>query len=207
MTVERVESLDGKKCRVCFAEGGILPLSAQEAERLGLSAGRSISRAQFDGLWQLTERRAREKALLLLKMRDRTRSEMRQKLCQAPFPDGIVEETMAFLEEYGYLNDERYAAEYVELYRARKSRAELLQALLRRGVGRETVEKALGGCGEAGAGAAIAAVLRRRGYGKEGGERADQKTVAYLLRRGFSWEEIRRETARFQAREDGVRTL
>ncbi len=207
MTVEWVESLDGKKCRVCFAEGGFLPLSVQEAERLRLSAGCSISRAQFDGLWQLTERRAREKALLLLKMRDRTRSEMRQKLCQAPFPDGIVEETMAFLEEYGYLNDERYAAEYVELYRERKSRAELLQARLRRGVGRETAEKALGGCGEAGAGAAIAAVLRRRGYGREGGERADQKTVAYLLRRGFSWEEIRRETARFQAREDGVRTL
>lgn len=54
-------------------------------------------------------RTARDCALSLLEYRDRTEAEMRRKLKEREYAPEAVEETIYFLKEYHYLDDQEYA--------------------------------------------------------------------------------------------------
>lgn len=191
MTVDRIESLDKRRSKVFLDGDFAFVLSQGEIARYRLREGDSISSELYEEiLWQVVGRRAREKALALLKTRGRTEYELREKLTSLLFPTETIEETIHFLKEYHYLDDEAYALNYVEVHGQKKSRAELEYALRRKGIDREVIHGALRNAGTDSR-EAIAVLLRKRGCCAASTPQEKQKAFAYLLRRGFSWEEIR----------------
>ena len=70
------------------------------------------------------QREARRKALRLLEHMDRTEKGLRDRLIQGGFSEEAAEDAVAYVKDYGYINDYRYALNYI-LYRIHsKSRRE-----------------------------------------------------------------------------------
>lgn len=191
--IERIEPFDKRRSKV-FLEGDFAFLLYEgEIRRYGLEPGAVLSENRYGEILDLLGRRARERALYELKSRDRTEQEIRRKLEQAFYPEQAVEETLSFLRSYGYVDDVKFAEHHVECYGGKKSRAEILLNLQKKGIDRETAKEAVRRLEEAAEGAvpaAVTAALQKRKYGASA--EADRKTIAYLQRRGFAWDEIRR---------------
>lgn len=193
MTVSRIEPLNKQKSKVFLDGDFAFVLYQGEIYRYQIKEGEELEARVYEELLQTVERRAREKALSLLQLQDRSEFELGTKLRRAFFPETAVEQVICFLKEYGYLNDEKYARNYAEIYGTKKSCAELKRDLRKKGISAALVQEV---CREQqedkGSSEAIAALLKKRGYRKDAPLKERQKTIAYLLRRGFSWAEIQR---------------
>ena len=193
MRIERVESLDKRKSKVFTDEDFAFLLYNGELEKYGICEGAVLEAGAAREILELLGRRARERALNLLKVQDRTEGEMIRRLSQDGYPEAIVQETIAFLQEYHFVDDARYAANYLQMHGKRKSQAELKLYLQRKGVPREIIREQLEGA-EHDSGEAIRALLEKKHYrAGETEPEQEKKIIAYLMRRGFSWEDVRRE--------------
>lgn len=98
---------------------------------------------------------------------------------------------------FHYTDDLRYACDYITGHENIRSRRRIEQDLLGKGIERATLEQAwarweeLGGSQDEAS--MIRVLLEKRGYDAEKAEiRERQKTYAFLLRKGFSGETIRK---------------
>ena len=86
------------------------------------------------------QKNARRKAMLLLEHMDRTEKGLSDRLRQAGFSAEATEDAMNYVRSYGYLNDHRYAMNYISFRMGTKSRQKILQELSGKGIDRETEE-------------------------------------------------------------------
>ena len=84
------------------------------------------------------QKKARRKAMLLLEHMDRTEKGLSDRLRQAGFSADVVEDAINYVRSYGYLNDRRYAENYISFRMSTKSRQKILQELSTKGIDRET---------------------------------------------------------------------
>ena len=77
------------------------------------------------------QKNARRKAMLLLEHMDRTEKGLSDRLRQAGFSAEATEDAMEYVRSYGYLNDLRYAENYISFRMGTKSRQKILQELSR----------------------------------------------------------------------------
>ena len=73
--------------------------------------------------------RARKKAMRLLEHMDRTEKGLTDKLRQAEFSPEAVEDAIAYVKSYGYINDARYARTYISFRMETRSRQKILSEL------------------------------------------------------------------------------
>ena len=136
---------------------------------------------------------ARECALSLLEYRDRTEQELRQKLSEREYSEDEIEETVLFLKEYRYLDDESYAERFIRAQSDKKSARQIKAALERKGIDRETISACLEE-EPVDEESQVRAFLEKKGY--RAGERLEadvyRRLTSALARRGFSWDVIRR---------------
>ena len=64
-------------------------------------------------LSEIVLKRAKLRAMHLLTDMDRTESQLRTKLKQGLYPDDIIEQAMAYVKSFGYVEDENYARRFV----------------------------------------------------------------------------------------------
>lgn len=145
-------------------------------------------------------RKAREYALRLLAMSDRTVKELEAKLRGKGFPEEVVVEVLAEMMRLGYVNDEKLAAGFAEGCAERRGigphrvRAELS----RRGVPDLAIEHALRLAFDGDREGEVALASARAWMGRYGlAHGADQdaarrRLYGFLARRGFSLEVIER---------------
>src|SRR3972149_2443822 len=88
---------------------------------------------------------AKEKALRLLALRQRTVNELREKLLDKGYPAPEVDNTLSNLTERGYLNDELFTRGFIQsrIVVRRSCRKKIVFELGKKGVARETIESIL----------------------------------------------------------------
>ena len=72
---------------------------------------------------------AKCKALSLLNYMDRTETQLRKKLKEKDFNEEIIDETIAYVKSFGYINDLGYAERYILNKQKSKSKREIRVAL------------------------------------------------------------------------------
>ncbi len=87
-------------------------------------------------------RRAKQKAMAILKYMDRTEQELRQKLKQADYTETIIESAIDYVKKFHYLDDERYAMNYIRFKKNTKSKRQLQTELSQKGIRKEYIELA-----------------------------------------------------------------
>ncbi len=162
----------------------------------GLHAGDELTEPAVAELRRKSDaRRALDKAMDLLALRDHAAGELYAKLCRR-FDPHTAAAAVARVGELGLLNDAGFARRRAaELLRKRKSRREILQDLAAKGIDRETAADALAALvpadGEEDPDLASARALVERQYARKLAEGKTQQVMAALARRGFSHAVIR----------------
>lgn len=166
-------------------------------------AGASLHEGDDLEPWQVEElrkqsdtRRALDKAMDYLSLRDHAAGELYQKLCRK-FDEHSAAYAVARAGELGLLDDAGFARRRAaELLRKRKSRREILRDLAAKGIDRDTAAQAVealydsGEDGEDPEEAAARALVERQYSAKLAAGKRDQVAAA-LARRGFSHAIIR----------------
>lgn len=143
MTVTRIEKLEGRRNRIYVDDASAFVLYSGELRKLGLEEGEDIPRETYDYVMkELLVKRARLRALHVLERRERTRSQLAEKLRQGEYPPEIIENALDYVEGYGYVDDYRYSVQFVRCGCQSKSRRRLILDLCHRGVDRDVAEQA-----------------------------------------------------------------
>ncbi|HIS67438.1 MAG TPA: regulatory protein RecX [Candidatus Scatomorpha merdipullorum] len=142
-----------------------------------------------------TPEAARKKALSLLERRDYGSAELAAKLVEKGASPSDAEAAVARMVEYGFVNDENYAAMVARHYAAKGyGQARIREELRRRRLDRELWDAALDAAPENSEAAyRLFAAKMRGGCDKD----AVRKASAALVRRGFSWEDVRAAAERY----------
>lgn len=138
---------------------------------------------------QETQEAALQKAMLLLSYRPRAEAEIRQRLGQAGFETGVIDQVIERLRANGLVQDAGFAREWVENRGAFRPRSHKMLAyeLRRKGVTEDAIQKALD---ETSSDDELAYQAAVRYAHKLAGLEFDEfhrRLLAYLGRRGFSY--------------------
>lgn len=88
------------------------------------------------------QKKARMKAMKLLEYMDRTEKGLLERMAQEDFPEEAIQDALAYVKSFGYVNDLRYAQHYISYRLGIKSKQKIMQELYAKGVDRETAETA-----------------------------------------------------------------
>ena len=162
-----------------------------------------MSSEQFDSE-QEECRKAAEKAMNLLLQQDRTRKELQDRLYRAGFSERASAYAMEYVTGFGYINDLRYAENYISFHKGNRSRKELRYKLLNKGVEEDVLALAFESYEEEDEQAALTHLLKKRLKGKRLSDMdySDKnKVIAYLARKGFSLPLVKRVMKRQESEE------
>lgn len=140
---------------------------------------------------------ARKKAMSLLQHKDRTEWELTDRLLRAGFSEEETEDAIEYVRSFHYIDDERYAVRFVEIYHTSRSIKRLCQDLYKRHVPQEYIDIALEQISWDESEALrkeCSKLLRQKNVlsYEELSYEDKQKIMAKLYRKGFNIEEIRK---------------
>ncbi len=189
--IAEIRKLSRDRFLVCLEDGSQFPLHKKDLSDLGLHAEGELSEETGEKIFrELLPKQGRLQAMALLEKMDRTEHQLREKLRQAFFPPEIIEDAVNYVKSYHYLDDFRYARNYLEIYCASKSLRQMKQELYKKGVAKEIVEQAVEEMQAAGdfpdEEAQILALLEKKQYDPAAADyREQQRIYAFLSRRGY----------------------
>lgn len=196
MTVTKIEPLTKIKFKVYLDGSFAFILYKGELSRFGIAAGEEIPEETVETIRRdVVFKRAKLRAMHLLEDMDRTEAGLREKLRQGLYPEDAAEEAVRYVKSFGYLDDSRYAENFVRSRKDRKSRREIQAALLRKGISADRIEAALEACyseEENGEEETVRKLLEKKKFSPEDPDEAQiRKIYAYLARKGFRYDTIR----------------
>ncbi len=198
MIVTQLTDMGRGRYKVYIEENPAFALYRGELKRLGIREGEEITEENLREIREeILPLRAKKRAMNLLQKREYTAAALREKLRDGEYPEACVEEAVAYVESYGYVDDRRYARDYIVYNMNRKSRVRIEQDLMRRGIHKDTVRSLFEELEEEGAKQDEAAMIRRllekKKYDAETADgREKQRMYAFLYRKGFHSEAINR---------------
>lgn len=199
--LEQTRSPQGK-LRVRFDNGEALLMLPSAIAELGLYAGMELPDAAMDSIREACgAASARERAVRIVSASSVTRRELEHRLVQKGETAEHAAQAVQWLDELRLLDDKKTAAQIVQNGAARGyGAARIRQMLYEKRVPRELWDEALAQLPPQED--AIDRFLQRRFHGKTPDRLECKRATDALLRRGHSWEDIRRALARYTAEEE-----
>lgn len=143
MIVSKLEELTKGKVKVYIDGEYHFLLYRKDINTYKLQENEPVSEKVYEEIIQDTVlRRAKQKAMAILKYMDRTEQELKQKLKQADYTECIIESAMEYVKMFHYLDDERFAANYIRYKKNSKSKRQLQTELMQKGIRKEYIDKA-----------------------------------------------------------------
>ncbi len=134
---------------------------------------------------------AREKALVLLADMDRTEKGLAERLRRAGFSEEAAADAVAYVKSFGYVDDDRFAARFVEQARASRSRRRIRFDMMKRGFAKDTIDRAFEAVSWWDERPLIRSLAEKKARRLDPDDpKARGKLAASLSRQGFSAEDI-----------------
>lgn len=193
MIVTRTEAVTKTKYKVYIDGQFAFVLYKGELSRYHVIEGQGLPEEAYEKIrGEVLTKRAKLRAMHLLNAMGRTESQLTEKLKQGGYPEDIIKEALAYVKSFGYVNDINYARNFIDNRKDKKSRKEIVILLKGKGVSDEDIERAMEECyGKDTAVQAIEKLMRKRRYAPgEASYEEKQKFMAYLMRKGFSYDDV-----------------
>lgn len=196
MIVTDIVEISKTKARVCVDDDISFALYKSELRKLAVKKGSELSSETYDMIMnEVLLKRAKLRCMNLLKSRDYSEYQLVTKLKQGLYPEEIIDAAVAYVVSYGYVDDIRYAKSYIECTSQSKSRRQIENDLVRRGISKDNIEQAYAQCSEEDSLAAeeelIHKLLDKRHFDRQKATYEEsQKMVGFLYRRGFALDQI-----------------
>lgn len=198
MRVTAFEELSASRSKVYIDGEFAFVLYRSELRRYHLCVGEEIGPEDYDEIWnEVLPKRAKLRAMSLLTKREYTERQLYDKLAAGFYPKEIIRDALAYVAGFHYTDDFRYACDYITGHESTRSRRRIERDLAAKGIDRDTLERAWAKWEEQGGSqdeaAMIRQLLKKRGYDPGRAEISErQKTYAFLIRKGFSGEAVRK---------------
>lgn len=198
MKVTRIEELTKSRSKVYIDEEFAFVLYKGELRQYNIASGEKILQEDYEKIIaQVLPKRAKLRAMNLLKNKEYTVKQLRDKLFQGGYPESVVKEALDYVAGFHYTDDLRYAVAFITCHESTRSRRRMEQDLIGRGISQDTLEQAWLKWEEQGGWqdeqAMIRELLEKRGYDPANADMKErQRQGAFLMRRGFSGEQIRK---------------
>lgn len=198
MTVTDIVEISKSKVKVWIDNEAAFVLYKGELGKLDIIKGKALSEEDFHHITkELLVKRARLRCLNLLKSRDYTKYQLTVKLRQGLYPEPVIENAIDYAASYGYIDDVRYAQSYIKYAGNAKSKKQIVYDLQKKGVSKQDIEYAYMQCTEKNIFVdemdLIEKFLQKKNFQKEASTLEErQKMTAFLYRKGFSWDNIRK---------------
>lgn len=161
-------------------------LYAAEARQFSLDKGAELSEEQYRQIFQLLGKRATKRAMHLLEQQERTERQLREKLAQNDYPQEAIEEAVAYVKSYHYLDDARYARTFIRYHQEERSRMRLEADLLRRGVPKDIIADSMEQEYASDEKEQIRRLLEKKQFSPDTADQKElQKMYGFLMRKGF----------------------
>jgi regulatory protein len=196
--IEALEPVLGKKTCTVQVDGDSFEVAQRVVEELDLRLGATLTASQCNTLQTAAHRRAAAAAALrYLQRRPRTGREVTQHLMQKGHPQPAVAGVLEDLRASGIVDDERFAAWYVEarLTHRPTGRSRLVREMAERGIEWSTAETATEARLDRDSEWALARqAARGRGTSlrRLPPDKAKRRLASFLSGRGFPMEMVRR---------------
>lgn len=138
--------------------------------------------------------KAKNYAFLLLKFRPRSEKEIYQRLKKKKFDAGIISQTLAFLEDKSFINDNEFTRLWIESRLKRPlGLRRIRQELSLKGIDKQIIDRQIEEIKKNYSEEGLVIKIAREKFNRLKGiepQKAKRRIYAYLLRRGFSPEVI-----------------
>ena len=142
-TVTKIENLDKHRRKIWVNQEEVLVLYKGEVEQFQLSEDVEIGESDYQIIIQeILPKRAKKRCLYLLQRRPYTEQNLRDKLKEGFYPEGIIEEAIAYVKSFHYLDDYEYACQYIFYRKEKESRKKMEDKLIAKGISFEILERA-----------------------------------------------------------------
>lgn len=186
MLVTDYKEMGKGKVRITLETGTVLVLYRKEISGLCLSDGAEMTDEVYRVLLSVVSKRAKKRALYLLEKMDRSESKLREKLKASEYPSQCVDEAIEYVKSFHYLDDSRFARNYVRYHQDSLSRQQIFQKLLQKGIKKDDISNAIEEEYFAREDEQIKKLLEKKHYFDEPcDEKTYRRTYQFLLRRGF----------------------
>lgn len=196
MIVKRIDELSRNRVSIVLENGFSFVLYKGELRLYKIKVDEDIDSAAWDEIMnKLLPKRAKLRAMNLLKLKSYTEKGLRDKLNEGGYPPQIIDAAIEYVASFHYIDDRQYAQDYISTYQDRRSRKQLRQALLNKGVAKDIIDEAIADFfDEADVNpeeAQIRAILKKKGYfDRDFDYNERNKLMASIYRKGYSTELI-----------------
>ena len=139
-----IKEISSKKVLIFVNDEPSFFLYKNEPEKLGLKTGDVLGPESKDEIYnELLYKRALNRVLGLIRARDHTVFEISEKLKKDHYPESIIIPMIEEMKKQGFLNDRRFAENYISLYSESRSALVIKQNLLQKGIDKNVIEEEL----------------------------------------------------------------
>lgn len=203
MIITNIIEISKKQCKIMLDEEFAFVLYKGELPLYQIKEGETMSKETYHKIVdEVLTRRARLRAMNLLKSRSYTEKKLMDKLKSDMYPQCCIHNAIEYVKSFGYVNDEQYAADYMFYHGSRLNQMQLYQKLREKGVSEEIIQKNYDAYCDHGNAPKEEELIRRflqkKGYrdGSDGMTDIQKaKLMKSLVQRGFSYDRVRRVLA------------
>lgn len=201
MIITAIEAGENKKYKVYLNDEPAFELYKSEIKSCNLVKGMELEEELHNRiLYEIVGKRAKKRAMHILEKRDKTEQQLRDKLIENRYPIEAVEDAIAYVKSYGYIDNVSYARRYIEYRRKNKSLKQLKMELYAKGISNEILCQVLEEM-EDGEGETIKAlILKKSKTPWLLDDTAKKKLQMSLMRKGFAYSEIDRAFSELEER-------
>ena len=198
MIISEIKELDKKRVKVYIDNEFAFVLYKGELRDYSIKEGQELSEASYQEIMDVVlPKRCKLRAMNLLQKKDYTEKQLHDKLSEGLYPREIIDDAIHYVKAYHYLDDERYARDYITYHMSIRSKNRIIQDLSGKGISKDIfmpiVEELYVEEDSDVELDQIKKLLSKKHYDPEQTEyKEKQKIMAFLLRKGFQMSDIRR---------------
>ncbi len=189
MTVTGLKKHQNTYTELYIDDNYIGPVYASDIRNFSLQEDKEVTDEVYEKIRETLIRRAFNKAVKLLSVKEYCASEIAFKLKNKDYTEDITDEVICKLYDYNYLNDKRYAYAYFMGYMKKKSRQLIINELLMKGISVNTIEEAANEIysdNSIDEEALIKEILEKRYRNADLNDEGTRRRIySYMIRRGF----------------------
>lgn len=202
LTVTGIEEYTKSKYKIYLNDEFAFVLYKGELRRYGVEVGMLFTddlRNEIIGT--VLTKRAKLRAMHLLEKIDRTEADVRRKLRENLYPQAVIDEAIAYVKHYHYIDDERYADHYIRYKQTTSSRNEIKKKLMEKGISKDVIDAKLEEADDSDTELVKRLISKRCSAPEHLDYQERNKLFAYLYRKGFSPETIEKGFREIASRE------
>ena len=142
LIVTSIKELTKKRRLVYINYEPAFAVYTAELRKFGIKDGESVRKELYDSLIDdVLSKRATVRAMALLKNKDYTRKGLEDKLRDGYYPDKCVEHAIEYVSQFGYINDDKFAENYVNFKAGNKPRRQIELKLKQKGIDADIIRR------------------------------------------------------------------